>query len=157
VHGSYEPLRSAGSRGSTGRRAWPRRHVYYEIATRPEVLDVVAELLGGPVILWGASIQHRAPNEAHPWHSDIESSDPESRTVSVWIGLENTTPESSLQVLPYSHRFGVTVQQLRQENGKQRDETSVEDLTVRAWPGRCAPHGGAPSLPSQATACRGTS
>jgi uncharacterized cupin superfamily protein len=101
---------------------------YYEIATRPEILDVVAELLSDEVILWGAGILNRAPNEVHPWHSDIESSDRTGRTVSVWIGLQHTTLESSLLVLPYSHRFGVTVQQLRHENGKSRDETSVEDL-----------------------------
>lgn len=101
---------------------------YYEIATRPEILDVVAELLSDQVILWGASLLTRAPNAVHPWHSDIESSDPDCNTVSVWIGLEHTTSESSLLVLPYSHRFGVTIQQLQHENGKGRDETSLEDL-----------------------------
>ena len=101
---------------------------YYEIATRPEILDLVAELLGDEVILWGATIVSRAPNEVHPWHSDIESSDPDGRTVSVWIGLEHTTAESSLLLLQFSHRFGVTVQQVRHENGKGRDETSVDDL-----------------------------
>jgi quercetin dioxygenase-like cupin family protein len=101
---------------------------YYEIATRPEILDVVSELLGGETILWGASIVRRVPNAEHPWHSDIETSDPESRTVSVWIGLEQTTPESSLLVLSRSHRFGVTVQQVRHENGTARDETRLDDL-----------------------------
>jgi quercetin dioxygenase-like cupin family protein len=101
---------------------------YYEIATRLEILEVVSELLGGEVILWGASIQRRVPNAVHPWHSDIESSDPDCRTVSVWIGLEQTTPESSLLVFSHSHRFGVTIQQLRYENGKGRDETSLDDL-----------------------------
>jgi quercetin dioxygenase-like cupin family protein len=101
---------------------------YYEIATRPEILDVVSELLGGEVILWGASIQTRVPNAVHPWHSDIECSDPDCRTVSAWIGLEQTTPESSLLVLSQSHRFRVTVQQLRHEKGKGRDEASLDDL-----------------------------
>ena len=101
---------------------------YYEIVTLPEILDVVAELLDGDVILWGASIVTRAPNAVHAWHSDIESSDPDGRTVSVWIGLENTTPESSLLVVSYSHHLGVTIQELQHENGKGRDETSVEDL-----------------------------
>src|SRR5947207_3019568 len=27
--------------------------LYYDVATRPEILDVVSELLGGQVILWG--------------------------------------------------------------------------------------------------------
>jgi hypothetical protein len=101
---------------------------YYEIATRDEILGVVSELLDGEVILWGASMQTRVPNAVHPWHSDIESSDPEWRTVSVWIGLEHTSPESSLLVLSYSHRFGATVQRVRHENGKDRDGTSLDDL-----------------------------
>ena len=101
---------------------------YYEIATRPEILDVVSELLGGEVILWGASIQRRVPSAVHPWHSDIECSDPDCRTVAAWIGLEHTTPRSSLLVLSRSHRFGVTVQQVRQESGKERDEIGTDDL-----------------------------
>jgi quercetin dioxygenase-like cupin family protein len=101
---------------------------YYEIATRVEILDVASELLGDEVILWGASIQRRAPDEVHPWHSDIECSDPGGRAVSVWIGLEHTTPESSLLVLSRSHRFGATVQQVRQEKGKGRDEIGTEEL-----------------------------
>jgi quercetin dioxygenase-like cupin family protein len=104
---------------------------YYEIASRAEILDVVAELLGGDVLLWGASIVTRPPGAVHSWHSDIESSDPDGRTVSVWIGLKNTTPDSSLLVLPYSHLFGATVQQVRQEHGKGYKETTVEDL--EAW------------------------
>ncbi len=104
---------------------------YFEVATCPEVVDVVAELLGGDAVLWGASIQRRVPNAVHAWHSDIESSAPDARSVSVWIGLENTTPASSLIVLPHSHLFGVTVQQVRHENGKARDEASLDDLV--AW------------------------
>jgi mannose-6-phosphate isomerase-like protein (cupin superfamily) len=101
---------------------------YYEVATQPAILDVVSELLGGDVILWGASIQRRVPKAVHPWHSDIETSDPSCRTVSVWIGLEHTTPSSSLLVLSGSHRFGVTVQQVRHEHGRGRDEADLDEL-----------------------------
>jgi len=101
---------------------------YYEVATQPAILDVVSELLGGDVILWGASIQRRVPKAVHPWHSDIETSDPSCRTVSVWIGLEHTTPASSLLVLSGSHRFGVTVQEARQEHGRGRDDADLDEL-----------------------------
>jgi quercetin dioxygenase-like cupin family protein len=111
---------------SKGRAATSR--AYYEVAALPAILDVVSELLGGEVILWGASIQSRMANEVHPWHSDIESSDPDCRTVSVWVGLENTTPESSLLAISRSHLFGVTVQQVLKENGTARDESSLDDL-----------------------------
>ena len=101
---------------------------YYEFATLPQIVDVVVELLGDEVLLWGASIATRGPNAVHAWHSDIESSDPDARTVSVWIGLEHTTRESSLDVLSHSHWLGATIQQIQQEAGKGRDETRVEDL-----------------------------
>jgi quercetin dioxygenase-like cupin family protein len=102
--------------------------VYYELATHPTILDLVSELLEDSALLWGASLLRRDPDEVHPWHSDIESSAPESKTVSVWMGLEHTRPESSLLLLPYSHRFGVTVQQVRHENGKAREDASIDDL-----------------------------
>jgi quercetin dioxygenase-like cupin family protein len=112
---------------------------YYEIATWPPILDAVSELLGGDVILWGTSIQRRVPHAVHPWHSDIESSAPDSRTVSVWIGLEGTTPESSLLALSRSHRLGMTVQQVRHENGWSREDADVDDLVdwARQRDGEC--------------------
>jgi uncharacterized cupin superfamily protein len=101
---------------------------YYEVATLPAILDPVAEMLGGEVMLWGATIIARSHDRVHQWHTDIESSDPNGSTVSVWIGLENTTAESSLLLMSRSHRFGVTVQELQHANGSDREETSVEDV-----------------------------
>jgi quercetin dioxygenase-like cupin family protein len=101
---------------------------HYEVATQPAILDVVSELLDGDVILWGASIQRRVPKAVHPWHSDIETSDPSCRTVSVWIGLEHTTPASSLLVVSGSHRFGATVQQVRHEHDRARDDADLDEL-----------------------------
>lgn len=49
----------------------------YDIASRPAILEVVTAALGPDVVLWGASAVSRAPGQAHAWHSDIESSDPE--------------------------------------------------------------------------------
>ncbi len=112
---------------------WNKGHAassraFYEISTHPAIIEVVAALLGEDVMLWGASIQSRPPGAVHPWHSDIESSDPSSKTVSVWIGIEHTTRDSSLLIIPYSHRFGVTVQEVRHQLGKDRDETTSNDI-----------------------------
>jgi uncharacterized cupin superfamily protein len=100
----------------------------YEVATMPAILDVVGELLGEDVLLWGASIQARRPGMVHSWHSDAETAHPDARTVSVWIGLEHTTPDSSLLLIPYSHRFGVTIQEERMAAGLERvgDDEAVE-------------------------------
>ena len=109
----------------------PVSRAYFEIATLPAILDVVSDLLGGDAVLWGASIVTREPGVVHSWHSDIESSDPDGATISVWLGLKNTTPESSLLVLPYSHGFGVTVQQVRDEHGVGREDATAAD--VERW------------------------
>lgn len=115
---------------------WHKGHAassrtFYEIATRPEIVDVVADALGKNVMLWGASILKKEPGDVHPWHTDIESAACDGNAVSVWIGLENTTLDSSLTFVPYSHRFGVTVQEERQRRGKARAETSNTD--IRRW------------------------
>jgi len=70
-----------------------------------------------------------------PWHTDIETSDPSSKTVTVWIGLEHTNSESSLTVVPYSHRYGKTLQEVRgasQEDveGWARSHNPKSSLTI---------------------------
>jgi len=121
-----------------GRAASSR--VFFELATRPAIVERVASLLGKDVMLWGANLVDRPAGMAHPWHSDIESSGPAGRTVSVWIGLENTTRASSLQLVPRSHRFGVTVQEERKRLGKRREDTTSEDIV--AWARRREPQSG---------------
>jgi len=110
---------------------------FYEICTHPQILDVVSNLLGGDVLLWGATLIERAPGAVHPWHTDMETAHPKCRGVSVWIGLDRTAAESSLQVLPGSHRFGPTLQEIRRAEGLQRHE-STSDI-VENWARRYAP------------------
>jgi len=117
---------------------WDKGHAassraFYEISTHPAIIEVVATLLGEDVMLWGASIQSRAPSAIHPWHSDIESLAPSGKTVSVWMGIEHTNRDSSMLIIPYSHRFSVTVQEVRHQLGKGRDETTNEDIVQWAW------------------------
>jgi uncharacterized cupin superfamily protein len=105
---------------------------FYKVGTYPPIIDVVAALLGEDVMLWGAGIVNRPPDAVHAWHTDIESSNPSGGTVSVWIGIEGTSRDSSLLVIPYSHRFGVTVQEADFRLGKGRDKSTTEDIV------RCA-------------------
>src|SRR3954454_11341233 len=62
----------------------------YRIAGSPHLLALLTPLLGEDIVLWGCSVVQRRPGEVHPWHVDIETSDPKGRYVSAWIGLENT-------------------------------------------------------------------
>ena len=104
---------------------------YYTLAAHDRILDLVRLLIGDDVLLWGATLVVREPGEAHPWHTDIESSSQEGGTIAAWIGLGHTTPRSSLKVVPFSHRFGVTLQQVSQETGV--DRLALTDDLVASW------------------------
>jgi uncharacterized cupin superfamily protein len=97
---------------------------YYALAAHDRLLDLARLLLGENVVLWGASLLARKHGALHPWHTDIESSAPDAETLSVWIGLAHTSPRSSLKLVPFSHRFGVTLQQAMQERGVERGDAS---------------------------------
>lgn len=104
----------------------------YELAIHPTLLEPLTSLLGDNVVLWGASTVLRGPGDAHPWHSDIESSSRDGRFVTVWIGLEHTSRESSLQLIARSHRLGKTVQEARKERGLRRERATAEDILAAA-------------------------
>jgi uncharacterized cupin superfamily protein len=103
----------------------------FDFATRPALLARLRLLLGNDILLWGASLITREPNEIHPWHSDIESSSLGGGFVSVWIGIENTSRESALQLIARSHAIGKTIQQVAHENSIRRGEAST--ATVLDW------------------------
>jgi mannose-6-phosphate isomerase-like protein (cupin superfamily) len=105
--------------------------VMYDLAVRPTLLALLRPLFGESIVLWGTSVLVRGPGDVHPWHTDIESSAPEHRFISVWIGVQNTTRASSLKLISQSHRFGKTFQELAAEKGFRRGEAS--DDTVLAW------------------------
>ncbi len=66
------PLESSKGRAITDRAV-------YDIATRPQLLDLLRPLLGDDIVLWGASVVHRPPGNTHPWHTDIETAAPDAR------------------------------------------------------------------------------
>jgi quercetin dioxygenase-like cupin family protein len=124
------------SDGERAPSAWHKGYAassraFYDIARAPAIIERVSAFLGDDVMLWGASIQTRVPGAIHPCHSDIEISTAWGKSVSVWIGLENTEADSSLWLIPYSHRFGITVQETAHRFGKRRRDIGNEDVT--AW------------------------
>jgi mannose-6-phosphate isomerase-like protein (cupin superfamily) len=98
----------------------------YAIATRQNILDVVERLLGPDLYLWGASIVIKKPGEPHHWHTDIETSDPEGRFVSAWIGISNTSYKSALQFIEQSHLIGMPLQEVAARHGVSRIDRSAE-------------------------------
>ena len=124
--------RTAYSRRSVWRKALAvNSRAIYELAIHPAIIDVLSTVLGEDIMLWGASIQYRRSHAVHAWHSDIETALHPRSAVSVWIGIKNVTAESSPMLIPYSHRFGVSVQEERYRRGISRDELRNED--IEAW------------------------
>lgn len=123
---------------------WEKGHAaasyaYYAIGRLPRVVDLVSDLLGPDVMLWGCSLVRRGPDQVHPWHTDIETHADERGTVSVWIGLENVDRRSALSVISRSHRFGATIQERARNVGASRSERTTEN--VLAWAREIDPEG----------------
>jgi hypothetical protein len=53
------------------------------------------------------------------------------RSVSVWLGIENTSRDSSLQLISGSHRLGCTIQELVKDHGLRRGDASAQ--MVESW------------------------
>jgi uncharacterized cupin superfamily protein len=106
---------------------------FFDLGTRPQILALVRDAIGEDVLFWGVDFLTRIPGQVHTWHTDIESAGGD-KFVSVWIGLENTTRETSLLMVPGSHRYGKPIQQVAHENGRKRQEVTQQDIL--AW-SRC--------------------
>ena len=80
---------------------------WLDYATRPEILDAVAQLIGPDIIVWGSALFCKAGRggKATPWHQDGHywPIRPLS-TVTVWIAIDDVNCENScLRVIPGSH------------------------------------------------------
>ncbi len=106
----------------------PHDHMLHWHVTRPPLVAALKKLLGPDIILSGAHVITRPPGETHPWHTDTESHAPDSRFVTVWLGLDNTCRESAMQVISRSHILGKSVQQVRSEKNRGRGQTTTEDV-----------------------------
>lgn len=121
-------------------KAWAAASTaFFALASHPDILSRVSELLGDDILIWGARLVHMSPGASHEWHSDLESSAPSAKTVSVWVALKDCSRDSSLRLLPGSQLFGEAVQQIRATQ-------SVEP----------APAGPKEPRRSPLTACRGS-
>jgi hypothetical protein len=76
---------------------------YYDAACHPAIVRRVASVLGPDVLVWGLTLTCSLPGGVHRWHADIEHL--RWPGVSVYIGLKNNDPDSTLKVLTGSHRM----------------------------------------------------
>ena len=90
-----------GVQGLKGDRAW------LNVSADPDIVDMVAQLVGPDVILWGTTLFYKPPAKGRrvPFHRDGRYWPIEPlATTSVWIAIEDSLPDNGcLRVIPGSH------------------------------------------------------
>jgi hypothetical protein len=76
---------------------------FYDITCHPAIVDRMVSILGPDVIAWGATLLRAVPGKTHRWHVDVEHRHWDG--VSVFLGLENIEPRSTLKVISGSHHM----------------------------------------------------
>lgn len=81
---------------------------YLTVARRPEILDMVAQIVGDNIALWNSSFFAKPAKVGTktPWHQDGEYWPIHPlATCTVWMAIDAATPENGcLKVIPGSHR-----------------------------------------------------
>ena len=83
---------------------------FLDVATHPELLDVVEQLVGPDLILWNALMFYKRAEDGPmvPWHRDgfgypIEPIEP-IEPIDIWIAVtQSTTDNGCLRFIPGSH------------------------------------------------------
>ena len=80
---------------------------WFDYASNPQILDLVEQLIGPDIILWGSQVfcKPALSGKAIPWHQDGQYWPIKPRaTCSVWIALDDATLENgSMRYIPGSH------------------------------------------------------
>ena len=80
---------------------------FLELAMEPQILDMVAQLIGPDIILWGCHVFCKPAGDGQetPWHQDGHYWPMRPlATCTVWVALDESTVENGcLRVIPQSH------------------------------------------------------
>jgi ectoine hydroxylase-related dioxygenase (phytanoyl-CoA dioxygenase family) len=125
---------------------------YLTVARRPEILDMVCQVIGEDVALWNSSFFAKPARVGTktPWHQDGEYWPIEPlATCTVWIAIDAATPENGcLQVIPGSHRTKTLARHNKNDaeglalplelDPSQFDEAEAEEIVLE--PGQVSLH-----------------
>lgn len=75
----------------------------FQLVCNDVIVAKVKSILGENVIAWGCCIVERKPKQIHRWHIDVEHQ--KWNGVSVFVGLNGISMNSSLTILTKSHKF----------------------------------------------------
>ena len=99
---------------------------FLDLAREPEIVELVAGVLGDDVILWGAHVFCKPAGEGYetPWHQDGHYWPIRPlATCTVWVALEpSTRANGCLRVIPGSH----SGQQLHPHLHEDRDDLTLQ-------------------------------
>lgn len=125
---------------------------FLNVARMPEILDMVAQVIGEDIALWNCSFFAKPARVGTktPWHQDGEywPIDPLA-TCTVWIAVDQSTRENGcLRVIPGSHTAKRLAQHSKNEaeglalnlelDASEFDESEAEDIVLE--PGQVSLH-----------------
>jgi hypothetical protein len=125
---------------------------FLELAMEPDILDMVEQLIGPNIILWGCHVFCKPAGDGHetPWHQDGHYWPIRPlANCTVWVALDpSTTQNGCLRVIPKSHAAKLTYPHLHEDRQdlvlQQRlgpgtfDERDAVDLQLQ--PGQMSMH-----------------
>jgi hypothetical protein len=94
-----------------------------EVAAHPTLVAKLKSALGPDILLWGVQFVRQRPRGTHRWHVDVESV--KVNGLAAWIALKNVAHDACLQLIPGSHRFGVSPQELARGSGLDLGDDSA--------------------------------
>ena len=96
------------SKGTEGVRG---NQTFFDLATDPDLLDLVECVIGPDLILWGAHVFCKPPGDGKevPWHQDGHYWPIRPlATCTVWVAIDDATPENgAMRYIPGSHQSGI--------------------------------------------------
>ena len=109
---------------------------FLELAMDPKLVNMVSQVIGPDVILWGCQIFCKPGGDGMevPWHQDGHYWPIRPlATCTVWIAIDDSRVENGcLRVLPRSHRKGALLDHIREDREdivlNQRVEDKILDL-----------------------------
>ena len=127
-------IEEARSEGVSGDNA------FLDLAMDEEIVDIVSQVIGPDVILWGCQIFCKPGGDGMevPWHQDGHYWPIRPlATCTVWIAIDDSRIENGcLRVIPRSHREGVLLDHMEENREdvvlNQRVEDDILDLDAAA-------------------------
>jgi hypothetical protein len=102
-------------------------------AMHPRIIEKVVSILGQDVLLWGSIIINQKAIGKHPIHVDAEHVAWEG--ITVWLGMKNVISGASFSIIPGSHLFDISPQELKEKQGLDtKDDTAVLEAAKKINP-----------------------